>query len=147
MSMRKLTVIFAALAVLCSCNGKGGEDWSGMEYITFDVEGRVTDVKGNPLEGIAVATSYGDTVRTNYGGVYLVAGSCSPMTAVNVNFIDTDKEANGGAFIKFSRRVELEYTGGAHGPYVGKYEARGIDVTMMKESVITPVEPEGGDDK
>lgn len=139
--MRNIIIFFATLAVLASCNSKSGQDWTGMEYITFDVGGRVTDEAGVPLENIAVVTAYGDTVRTNSAGVYMVAGSCKPVMSVIVNYADTDGDEKGGRFTKIRKTVELEYTGGAHGPYAGKYEARGVNVTMLKEQELKPVGP------
>ena len=139
--MRRILMFFAALALLSSCNTKGEQDWSGMEHITFDVGGRVTDENGEPLKNIAVVTAYGDTVRTNSAGVYMVAGSCKPVTNVIVSYSDTDGEENGGRFTRIRKTVDLEYTGGAHGPYAGKYEARGVDVKMLKDQGIKPVDP------
>lgn len=145
--MKRILLIFAVMSFFASCNSKGEQDWSGMEHITFDVGGRVTDKTGEPVKGIAVTTIYGDTVRTNSAGIYLVAGSCRPLTTVQVDFVDTDGEANGGKFTKMRKSVELEYTGGAHGPYAGKYEARGVDVQMLANQELVPVDPNEGLDK
>lgn len=143
MTMKHLSYVLVsamALAFGVSCSEKENEDWSGMEYITFDVEGKVTDKAGKPLLNIAVVTFYGDTARTDEHGLYKVAGQCRPVDRVNVDYVDTDKEDNGGRFMKTSKLVDLKYTGGDHGPYRGKYEADGVNVVMTTESAIKPVD-------
>ena len=36
----------------------------------------------------------------------------------------------------------MESKGGEHGPYLGKYEAKGVEVGMMTEATITPDVPD-----
>ena len=138
-----LCTLMLTVAVFAACNNDDdGQDWGGIEHITFDVSGVVTDSDGSPLKNIAVATHYSDTVRTNGSGFYKVSGTASPVTALTVEYVDTDGEDNGGRFIKTSRKVDLVFKGGEHGPYLGKYEAEGIDVKMVANAVITPDVPE-----
>ncbi len=141
--IRKLffAAAFAVLFVLTGCNKPGDQDWTGMEYITFDVKGRVTDAAGNALEGIGVKTVYGEEVFTDASGFFQVSGSCKPLTVVNVECVDRDGEAN-GVFMKTVKKVNLEFVGGAHGPYQGKYEATGVVIVMQIEAEITPGNPE-----
>lgn len=135
--------ILSALALSTGCNAdRDGQDWDGLEYITFDISGTVTDMNGTPLKNIAVVNANADTVRTGNNGYYRLSGMSVPVTSVKVEYVDTDGSENGGRFIKTSMNVEMEFCGGAHGPYMGKYEAKGVDVKVMSDAVITPGSPE-----
>lgn len=144
--MRKSIFAVIAVSVLASlsaCNkDSGGEDWGGFEHITFEVAGVVLNMDGKPLNNIAVTTADSDTVRTDASGFYKVSGISVPLTSMTVYYIDTDGDANGGKYLKTSRLVELEFKGGEHGPYLGKYEAKGVEVGMMTEATITPDVPD-----
>lgn len=146
MNMKKTIftiIVVSVLASLSACNkGTGEEDWSGFEHITFEVAGVVLNMDGKPLKNIAVTTAYSDTVRTNASGFYKVSGSSVPLTSMTVYYTDTDGDANGGKYLKTSRFVEMEFKGGEHGPYLGKYEAKGVEVGMMTEATITPDVPD-----
>lgn len=133
-----VSVVIAMLFILTGCEKKDGQDWQGMEYITFDVKGSVTDVDGKPLSDIRVKTVNGAETRTDAYGAFHLSGSCSPVNEVNIECTDTDGDANGGVFLKVVKKVKLEFVGGAHGPYQGKYEASEVKLVMLSEAEREP---------
>ncbi len=141
-------IIFGAVlaaAVIVSCNKPADEDWwEGMEHITYSVEGKVTDSSGNPLAGISVATDHcDDVVFTDAGGAYEVTGLCVPVKSVRVDFVDKDKEENGGSYMSVSVNADLTQISEGKMPYVGQFAAYGVDVVMIPktEEILPPDVP------
>ena len=59
---------------MISCNTDSKQDWSGMEYYTFDVTGKVTDKSGTAIAGINVEAQ-GVKTTTLSDGTYRLKGN------------------------------------------------------------------------
>ena len=137
--MKKIIVLIFALIASVSCNDKNSsQDWSGMEYFTFEISGKVTDESRNPIQGISVE-AFGTRVSTKADGAYLLKGEgAGELSIVYVSFSDTDGEANGGKFMGTSKGVKLNYVTGAHGPYLGLFSLQNVDAVLSPNAVVTP---------
>ena len=135
---RFFVLIFAAIAFV-SCNDKDSkQDWSGMEYYTFDVSGKVTDASASPIQGITVE-ALGTKTFTKADGTYNLKGNGNGLLSILfVNFSDTDEESNGGKFMGMTRGVTLNYVTGAHGPYLGLFSMTNVDVVLTPNAVVSP---------
>ena len=133
--MKNILFFVITALVLCSCNKDSEQDWSGMEYFTFRITGKVTDYFGNPLKGISVS-ALGNETFTLSDGSYSLEGRGGTTLSVFVNFSDTDGSGNGGRFIGTSRNIGLDYKKGKHGPYLGLYGKAGVDAVLV--SGLTP---------
>ena len=145
MTMRKILILLAVMTLSLSCGKDSKQDWSGMEYFTFEITGKVTDPVGNPLKGIVVE-ALGDEAFTRADGTYTLEGTGSNNMSVAVNFSDTDEEDNGGYYLRTSVKVDLDYVKGKHGPYLGLYAKEGVNASMIpgavdKDSVMDPNVP------
>ncbi len=141
MRQKTIHVLFAAALVLplTSCNKGGEQDWSGMEYFTFKITGKVTDPSGSPINGISV-TALGAQTLTSPDGTYTLNGTGGTETSTFVNFTDIDGLENGGRYIGNSVPADLEYIKGKHGPYLGLFGKSDVNVTMT----AGPVNPGSG---
>lgn len=117
------------ITLLLSCNKDSEQDWSGMEYMTFKISGKVTDGAGSPLAGISVE-ALGYETLTRADGTYLLEGRGGSSTSVFVNFSDKDGQENGGFYMGSSAGVQLEYVKGKHGPYLGLFSKAGVDAVL-----------------
>ena len=137
--MKRFFVLIFAAITFVSCNDKDSkQDWSGMEYYTFDVSGKVTDASASPIQGITVE-ALGTKTFTKADGTYNLKGNGNgTLTALFVNFSDTDGEENGGKFMGMTKSVSLNYVTGAHGPYLGLFSLSGVDAVLTPNAVIAP---------
>ncbi len=91
------------------------------------VSGKVTDVDGNPIQGIQVG-GYNRTVLTSADGSYEISGES--FQTIRLIFTDIDGPDNGGEFAGQSFTgtfTEADRTGDR------SFERTGIDVTMQPE--------------
>lgn len=135
--MKKLVYLTFILAALASCNKDSKQDWSGMEYFTFEISGTVTDTVGEPIKGIAVSAG-GGTARTGSDGKYILKGTGGKETTIMVSFSDLDMEENGGMFTGTTKSVVLEYIEGRHGPYLGHFGKNGVDAELELGRIPVP---------
>ena len=131
-TVKRLFGLIVAVMAVIACNDKDSrQDWSGMEYYTFTISGKVTDASGSPIRGITVDVQ-GDRTETLSDGTYVLQGRVDGTSpSVYVNFTDFDGEENGGHYLGNVLSVTLNYVKGAHGPYLGLYEASGVDVQLL----------------
>lgn len=137
--MRRIFYFLPAVMLLTSCNKDSKQDWSGMEYSMFEVSGVVTDADGTPVKGISVAASGSETFTLSDGS-YLLKGTGGKQTEILLSFADKDGEANGGLFMSGMKSVKLEYSQGAHGPFLGLFKKS--DVNIVLTSVVLPGGPD-----
>ena len=137
--MKNIFVLIFAVVALISCNDKDSkQDWGGKEYYTFEIYGRVADPSDTPIRGISVEALDSRTT-TNDDGTYVLKGNGKGVVStLYVNFTDTDAEENGGRFIGTTKGVVPGYVTGAHGPYLGLFSLRGVNVFMTPNAVIIP---------
>lgn len=137
--MKKIFALIFAVIASVSCNDKDSkQDWSGMEYYTFDITGCVTDDSGNPVQGIKVEAK-GTVTATKADGTYRLKGEGHGVVSdLFVNFTDVDAQENGGRFMSATKSLTLTYVTGAHGPYLGLFSQSDVDVSLSSETVITP---------
>ena len=139
--MKKILFLPLLFFFALSCNKDSRQDWTGMEYFTFKIEGRVTDASGQALSGIRVE-ALGQQTATRSDGTYKIEGTGGNVTAVFVNFTDMDGEDGGGFFMGTSLSVELDYVTGRHGPYLGLFGKSGVDAVMTSGTLpIVPSVP------
>ena len=104
--MRNLFIRFCrfALGIIAAMTGVAcGE-------INF-IKGRVTDVSGTPIKGIAVTvdeTYPADSAFTAADGTYILRGGMFPQKTITIAFDDIDGELNGGKFSKETLEVGLK---------------------------------------
>ena len=135
--MRKLLGIFL-LTLFVSCSKY---EQIGNEYILFEIHGTVTDVEGNPIEGIKVSGGTTTEVYTNLNGSLTLRGRTSPTEYVRLSFEDKDGESNGGKFLKrdVAIPVQQKLQGDENGNFKGKYFAQGVKVILVtKTSELNP---------
>ena len=135
--MKKLVYLTFILAALASCNKDSKQDWSGMEYFTFEISGTVTDTAGEPIKGITVSAGAG-TARTGADGKYTLKGTGGKETTITVSFSDLDMEENGGMFTGTTKSVVLKYIEGRHGPYLGHFGKNGVDAELELGRIPVP---------
>ena len=136
--MRRIFYFLPAVMLLTSCNKDSKQDWSGMEYYTFEVTGKVTDGSGSPIVGINVEIS-GERTTTLSDGTYRLKGDGSGIPApVCVSFSDFDGEENGGKYMHATKTISLTYVTGAHGPYMGLFSMSNVDVMLTLITQLTP---------
>ena len=137
--MKKILILIFAVMAMAACNDKDSkQDWSGMEYYTFDVSGKVTDASKQPIQGITVE-ALGSMTTTKEDGTYRLQGNGNGLlTLLYVSFKDTDGEENGGKFMGTTKGVMLNYVTGAHGPYLGLFSLSGVDAVLTANAVISP---------
>ena len=128
--MKRLLFFMVSALLTMSCNKDSEQDWSGMEYFTFEISGKVTDTSGEPLTGISVA-ALGSQCLTFSDGTYILKGQGYTETEVLVNISDVDAEENGGLYMGTSMIVALDYVKGAHGPYLGLFGKSDVDAVLQ----------------
>ena len=72
--MKKILFLPLLFFFALSCNKDSRQDWTGMEYFTFKIEGRVTDASGQALSGIRVE-ALGQQTATRSDGTYKIEGT------------------------------------------------------------------------
>lgn len=131
--MKKLTttrVLSGLLALLgfSACSEEGGDNILpeyGTPTVDFQIKGQVTDVEGNPIEGIQVITKPAYGVYTDAEGNFESSLLQNVAMEGKLLFEDVDGEANGGTFqtdsasLQEAEAVQLEE---GHGWYDGRYE-------------------------
>ena len=127
--MKKFVFAFLSALLMISCNNDSEQDWGGMEYMKFEISGRVLDGESNPIKGILVSV-YGSSVKTGSDGKYKLEGQGGTQTSLVVSFTDVDGVENGGLFYAVTQNVKLDYMGGKHGPFLGLYGKTGVDATL-----------------
>ena len=135
--MKRLLFIGLLMAMI-SCNTDSKQDWSGMEYYTFDVTGKVTDKSGTAIAGINVEAQGVKTTTLSDGTYRLKGNGNGVLTTLYVTFSDTDAEENGGEFVQTVKGITPTYVTGAHGPYLGLFALSNVNVSLAPAAVITP---------
>lgn len=138
--LRQLISIFTVVSLLflsaTSCTEDSGE-MNEFAYVWFEVEGKVTDAAGAPLEGITVSAESVEAVKTDAAGAFSISGGCAPAESVALKFSGDD--SNGNHYMPKTVMVEIEKYKDGHGWNQGYYRNRSeVVVSMTDESVITP---------
>ena len=138
--LRQLISIFTVVGLLLvsatSCNTDSGE-MNEFAYVWFEVNGKVVDAAGVPLEGITVAVESVEPVKTDVAGMFTISGGCAPAESVALKF--SGEDSNGNHYMPKTVMVEIEKYKDGHGWNQGYYRNRSeVVVNMTEESVITP---------
>ena len=142
--MRNLFIRFCrfALGIIAAMIGVScGEIIIKCEYGTphadFEIKGRVTDVSGTPIKGIAVTvdeTYPADSAFTAADGTYVLSGGMFPQETLTIAFDDIDGELNGGKFSKEILEVGLKKLSEGSGNWdCGDYGAENADMKLSLE--------------
>ncbi len=136
MKFRCLIYAFFAGILLSSCNsGYDGSD--ELAYIWFEVNGKVVDMSGMPIEGITVMAESAESVTTDSNGLFEVQGGGLPAESTIVQFVDRDNA--GKKYVSKSVTVELVKYKDGHGWNKGYYRNKdAVVVSLTEEAVITP---------
>ena len=133
MIMKTLALSFLMAQVLVSCMIENPEnklfDISGDEPVAnYQVIGKVTDVKGNPIAGIRVIADYStgmpylaDTLYTDKEGRFSKFMSIPRVDKFVMSFTDIDGNANGGYFKSDTIKVKPVRTEMASGHFGGSF--------------------------
>lgn len=127
--MRKILYVILSFVVAVSCNKDSEQDWGGMEYMEFEITGKVVDGDAAPIKGVLVSTM-GVSVQTGADGKYKLRGQGGSQTSMTLSFVDVDGIENGGLHYAVTKTVQLDYIEGKHGPFLGLYGKSGVDVTL-----------------
>ncbi len=143
--MRNLFIRFCrfALGIIAAMTGVafGEINFMKCEYGTphadFEIKGRVTDVSGTPIKGIAVTvdeTYPADSAFTAADGTYILRGGMFPQKTITIAFDDIDGELNGGKFSKETLEVGLKKLSEGSGNWdYGDYGAENADMKLSLE--------------
>ena len=138
MKFRRLIYACAFLSglVLTSCNKPDGGEGE-LEFIWFEVSGKVVDMAGNPIEGITVMAESAEPVQTDADGKFTVNGGGKPADSAAVQFVDRDEE--GKKYVSRTVVVDLVKYRDGHGWNKGYFRNRDeVVVTLIEDAVITP---------
>ncbi len=133
MLLKALSLSFLAAPIFISCMVGNPEDGfistSGDQPISnYQVMGKVSDVDGNPINGIRVIADYSvdvvyraDTLYTDKEGEYSKFMTIPRVDSFYLTFTDIDGRANGGEFESGSERVNPVRTEISSGHFGGSY--------------------------
>ena len=121
-----------AIVALSSCS----KAQVGDPYILFEVHGKVTDINGNPIPGIQVASGVADAQVTNSNGNFTFFGRSIPSASVILTFEDKDGDKN-GEYVTMSQEINLimKTSGSATGNFKGTYFADNVSVVMLDKKL------------
>ena len=130
--LKRLLFATFAVVLVSACSKTQADN----PYMLFEIQGRVLDTDGNPIQGIQVSSGQADVVTTNVNGVFAFYGRIVPSSLVVLTFEDKDGEENGGWFASLSKDISVnEKTPGSEsGNYKGTYFAGGVEVILLKKN-------------
>ena len=122
--------------MMTACN-KPYDGEGELEFIWFEVSGKVVDMAGDPVKGITVMAESAESVLTASDGSFTVNGGGKPTDKTAVSFVDReDDEKN---YVSRTVTVDLVKYKDGHGWNKGYYRNRdAVVVTLTEEAVITP---------
>ncbi len=137
---RKLgLMIMAALGFQTACEEKRTVDMYGVPEpynCHIELSGRVTDIDGNPIGGIAVTFDNERTTTLAYG-TYKVSRRTENFGYNTLYFDDIDGEANGGTFRSAHTNVSFKWSDHiADGNEEDKnlsFVREDVDITLARE--------------
>lgn len=138
---RLLVLVYVLVISSTGCN-KGGDDSGPLVYMWFDIDGKVVDQAGYPIEGITVTAESAEPVKTDRNGLFSIRGGGLPAASAVIRCVDEDKEVNGSYSAKTTMVELVKYKDGegwAEGYYRNKNE---VVIRLTLESVITPAIPD-----
>lgn len=117
----------------------------GTPHVDLSVAGRVTDSEGVPIPGIEVGRApehssipFQPIASTGADGRYEIETSAFPGSLLDLRFVDSDGEANGGDFASQELRLkfgEEDRVKEGDGPwYGGAYARRDADVKLERKT-------------
>ena len=137
--MRLRFLIYAvclAGVMMTACN-KPYDGEGELEFIWFEVSGKVVDMAGAPVKGITVMAESAESVETAHDGSFTVNGGGKPTETTMVSFVDRDDD--GKKYVSRTVMVDLVKYKDGHGWNKGYYRNRDeVVVTLTEDAVITP---------
>ncbi len=131
-------LVSAAVAVSCSAVGEGDILADGKLPTNYRVEGTVTDVEGNLLQGIRVIADRSgggfyaaDTLYTDKDGRYSKFMTVPKTDRFLLVFEDIDGADGGGEFLAFSEYVDPLRAEMSNGYFGGSYLVT-LDVSLER---------------
>ena len=122
--------------MMTACN-KPYDGEGELEFIWFEVSGKVVDMGGMPIAGITVMAESAEPVITDVSGLFVVQGGGRPAETAVVQFVDRDNA--GKKYVSKSVTVEIVKYKDGHGWNKGYYRNREtVVVALAEEAVITP---------
>ncbi len=129
-----LCLSLLGFAAACDENNKQTEMY-GCPNLDFRIKGKVTDVSGNPIPGIAVQSAETE-VHSQADGKYEISGN-NISKEVILRFTDTDGAANGGDFAEQTASVrftDADRTAKGDGNwYQGTYAREDANVALSEK--------------
>lgn len=130
--MSRIITGLLALLGFAACEPGNGRVEYGQPHADFEVKGKVTDVDGDPIQGIKISAKWADaydyhnpSVTTDSSGKYTLNDPYWWPDSGEIEVIaeDVDGEENGGSFATKIETITVkdsDYTGGSGGWYEGK---------------------------
>ena len=136
MRLRFLIYACFAGALMTACN-KPYDGEGELEFIWFEVSGKVVDMAGAPVKGITVMAESAESVLTASDGTFTVNGGGAPTDKTDVSFVD--REDDGKKYVSKTVTVDLVKYKDGHGWNKGYYRNRNeVTVILTEDAVITP---------
>lgn len=141
MKLRFLIYAVCLAGVMMTACNKPYDGEGELEFIWFEVSGKVVDMAGSPIEGITVMAESAEPVQTDAAGNFTVSGGGKPADTAPVQFVDRDDE--GKKYVSRTVLVDLVKYRDGHGWNKGYFRNRDeVVVTLTEEAVITPPSPD-----
>lgn len=141
MKLRFLIYAVCLAGVMMTACNKPYDGEGELEFIWFEVSGKVVDMAGSPIEGITVMAESAEPVQTDAAGIFTVSGGGKPADTAPVQFVDRDDE--GKKYVSRTVLVDLVKYRDGHGWNKGYFRNRDeVVVTLTEEAVITPPSPD-----
>lgn len=141
MKLRFLIYAVCLAGVMMTACNKPYDGEGELEFIWFEVSGKVVDMAGSPIEGITVMAESAEPVQTDAAGNFTVSGGGKPADTAPVQFVDRDDE--GKKYVSRTVLVDLVKYRDGHGWNKGYFRNRDeVVVALTEEAVITPPSPD-----